>query len=112
MEEGGEEKRLTAKQREGEDLGEVRGDREEESRSRHHKAEAVVVMSLEINGVEKRGEERGDTGERREREDDAMGDGERGEGEEERRSLQGTPDRERDSFKQRERQKIMRVRYS
>jgi hypothetical protein len=97
-------KNLTEKQRE-EGLEET--GREAGSSSHHHKAEAVV-MSLEIKGIEKREEGRGDTGERREREDDATGDEER-EGEEERKFLRGMLDRERLSFKQRERLKTVKV---
>ena len=88
-------------------------DREEENSSHHHKAEVAVVTSLEIKGTEKREVEeeegeRGDTGEKREREGDVM-EGEGREGEEERKSLQGMLDRERHNFKQRERQKIAKV---
>ena len=113
MEGGREGKRLTVRQREGDlEEEEQAKDREVESSSRHHKVE-VVMMSLGAKGAEKRGEERGergsgDVGERREREDDAMGDEER-EGEEERRSLQDMLDRERHSFRQRERRRRVRV---
>ena len=106
------------KQREGgleEEEEERVRDREEESSSHHHKAE-VVMMNLGAKGAEKRGEEEeergemgiGDAGETREREDDVMG-GEEREGEGERRSLQDMLDRERHSFKQRERRRKVRV---
>lgn len=91
---------------------------EEENSSHHHKVEAVVT-NLEARGAGKSGEEEeeigeresGDTEERREREDGVMGGEEREtkEGEGERRFHQDMLDRERHSFKQRERQRIVRV---